>query len=110
MAMKSIAVAIDATMRSDPSISEGQRRAVLDVLDGKSAEVYVNIDPIDRVLPRKSVSVILGVSPRTVTAYAKRGLLKAVKNGPGGVRSCGYSEASVRALVEGLDVRKEAVS
>lgn len=56
---------------------------------------------IDRTLTRAQVAEILGCSTKTVTTYAKRGLIRPYRNGTQGVRARGYSAESVRALQEG---------
>ena len=90
---------LTTVLRNDPSVTQEQRRAVVQMLEGKSAEAYSPAEPIYRVLPRKVVAELLSVSPRTVTAYAKRGLLTAVRNGEHGARSVGFTEKSVRDLM-----------
>ena len=90
---------LNTVLRNDPSITQEQRREVVRVLEGKSAAAFSSAEPIYRVLPRKVVAELLSVSPRTVTAYAKRGLLMAVRNGVRGARSVGFTEKSVRDLM-----------
>ena len=90
---------LNTVLRNDPSITQEQRREVVQVLEGKSAAAFSSAEPIYRVLPRKVVAELLSVSPRTVTAYAKRGLLMAVRNGVRGARSVGFTEKSVRDLM-----------
>jgi len=92
--------AIEAVLRCDPSITEGQRRAALDALTGQTAAAIADRAPIDRVLKRETVAEILGVSRRTVSEYARRGLIKSVRNGEHGKRANGFSERSVRELLE----------
>ncbi len=92
---------IATALHSDSTIAPEQARAALDALSGKSIVSYVNTAPMDRVIPRPVAAQLLGVSERTVTAYAKRGKIRAIRNGAGGKRATGYSEASIRECLAG---------
>lgn len=92
---------ISTALRGDSTIAPEQARAALDALGGKSIVSFVNTAPMDRVIPRTVAAQLLGVTERTVTAYAKRGKIRAVKNGAGGKRATGYSESSIRECLAG---------
>lgn len=87
---------IDAAVRADPTVSREQARAAMSALNGEGAAVYANAEPMDRALSRSTVAELLGVSKRTVTIYAKRGVIRACRFGRDGRRAAGYSEQSVR--------------
>ncbi len=92
---------ITPALRGDPTVTPEQMRAAFDALGGKSVISFINPAPIDRVIPRSVAAQLLGVTERTVTAYAKRGKIRAVKNGAGGKRATGYSETSIRECLGG---------
>ena len=94
--MKQTSDAVAALLRLDPSITPEQSRAALDALNGKTSATYTDPTPIDRTLSRATVAQILGVSTRTVTLYAKRGIIRPCRFGADGKRAVGYSEKSVR--------------
>lgn len=87
-------------MNATPS----QRKAARPYLTGEAVEtIDVSItnrhEPIDRVLTRGQVAQILGCTKKTVTTYARRGIIRAIRNGEKGLRANGYSEQSVRKLM-----------
>lgn len=86
-----------ATLAGDASVSPQERQAVLDILKGKTAAGLTNPQPLDRVLTRVQVAEILNCSTKTVTRYARRGIIRPLCLGEKSKRaSGGYSEASVR--------------
>lgn len=94
--LKNTVDAVTALLRCDPTITPEQSRAALDALEGKTSATYTDPTPIDRTLSRATVAEILGVSTRTVTLYAKRGIIRPCRFGADGKRAVGYSEKSVR--------------
>ena len=94
---------LTTVLRNDPSVTQGQRRAVVELLEGKSAAAFRPAEPMYRVLPRKVVAELLSVTPRTVTNYARRGVLKAVRDGMVGTRTIGITEKSVRDFIARAD-------
>lgn len=98
--------AVVAILRADPSVTKPQITAALDALAGKTAAGLSVDAPTDRALTRKQAAEILGVKPGTVTAYARKGIIKAFRFGAKGKLASGYSAESVRALLK----RGKAVS
>lgn len=91
---------IGAAMKADPTVTEDVRKDVLRLLDGKANTGLTDTRPIDRALTRNEVARIMGVKPRTVTYYARRGIIRPICNGEKGTRASGYSEKSVREAME----------
>ena len=58
--------------------------------------------PITKMVPIAEAKRLLGVSRQTLANYCRNGILVPVKT-CGGKRSRGYTEASVRALLEGRE-------
>jgi hypothetical protein len=91
---------LNATLAGDASVSPAERAAVFKILEGKTAAAYTNPAPLDRALTRDQVAEILHCSTKSVSRYAKRGIIRAICLGAKAERaSCGYSEASVRAAL-----------
>ena len=93
--------AVKAICAADPTLSAAMVDAALSALQGKDITVYVDTAPMDRAIPRKVAAQILGVTPRCVSLYAKRGLIRPIRMGVAGSRAVGYSEASIRAAING---------
>ena len=92
--------AVEAIFAADPSITQGQAKAALDALTGRTAAGLAVDAPTDRSLTRRQAAEILGVKPHTVSDYARKGLIKAFRFGEKGKLASGYSAESVRALLE----------
>lgn len=92
---------IGAAMKADPTVTQEVREEVLHLLDGKANAGLIDHRPMDRALTRDEVCKLMGVRPRTVTYYARRGLIRPLRYGAKGVRAMGYSEQSVRAAMAG---------
>ena len=92
--------AVEAILAADPSITRGQVKAALDVLAGRTASGLAVDAPTDRALTRRQAAEILGVTPHTVSDYARKGLIKAFRFGAQGRNASGYSAQSVRDLLE----------
>ena len=86
--------------RRDPSITPEMLKAGLAAFDGESVAVQIDRAPLDRIVSRAEVAQVLGVTVRTVTAYAKRGLLRGICAGAQGARRGGYLLSSVRQLMD----------
>ena len=97
--------AVKAICAADPTLSAAMVDAALSALQGKDITVYVDNAPMDRAIPRKVAAQILGVTPRCVSLYAKRGFIRPIRLGAAGSRSIGYSEASIRAVLDGRAVK-----
>ena len=93
-ATKSIIVPL---LKADSTISIEQREAGLFALQFGNAE---STDP-GRVLRPKEVAARLHVSRKTVCEYGKRGILQSVYRDAATKRRLGYTEASVRAFING---------
>lgn len=85
--------------------SDAQRNAAWNALTGRDGG---NAATADRAVTRKEAARILGCDPHTVTAYAKRGLIRRLTLGSSGVRASRYSMASVMQLLEGKGAAKGA--
>ena len=105
--LKSTRDAIAAVCRSDPSITAAQVKAALAELDGEGIREVIG-EPPPRAFTREQVGALLGVSRKTVTGYARRGLLVPIYSGAGGKRAQAYTGESVNALLTGQTNRKEA--
>ena len=101
--MKETRDAVAALLRLDPSITPETVKAGIAVLDGKATNA-LDAAPLDRVLSRAEVARLLGVTPRSVTSYARRGLIRPCRFGLGGKRSVGFSADSVRAAMAGRGI------
>jgi len=94
---------INAALQSDQSLSATRRKQLVAVLENEGNGV-INPTAIPRVIRRKEVASLLGVSEKRVDQICNGGGLTRVRS-PGASRAMGFSEASVRALVEGRAVR-----
>ena len=93
--------AINAICATDPSITPAMLKQALHILDGKTATAFTDPEPMDRVLTRQQVAEIMHKDVRTVSVYARKGLIRKISCGELGKRASGYSEQSVRELMRG---------
>ena len=100
MALKSTKDAVKAICAADPSINAAQVKAALAELDGEGIREMQGVPP-PRAYSRAQVATLLGVNPKAVTLYAKRGLLTPIYSGANGKRAQAYTGESVHALLEG---------
>jgi hypothetical protein len=98
--LKSTCDAVKAICAADPSITAAQVKAALAELDGEGIREVVG-EPPPRAYSREQVAALLGVNRRTVTNYARRGLLVPIYSGAGGKRAQAYTGESVAALLSG---------
>ncbi len=84
-----------ATMAADGTITKEQTDGVFRILHGT-----VNPAPVGRMLKTTEAARLCGVTTKTLRAWTRAGLLVPVY-GSGTKQRIGYTEASVRALVEG---------
>lgn len=84
-----------ATLAADESITREQADAALRALHGK-----VDPEPVGRILKTTEAARLCSVTTKTLRAWTKAGLLVAVY-GSGAKQRVGYTEASVKAMVEG---------
>lgn len=104
--MRSTRDAVKAICAADPSINAAQVKAALAELDGEGIREVVG-EPPPRAYTREQVAALLGVNRKTITGYAKRGLLVPIYSGAGGKRAQAYTGESVAALLLGARNAKE---
>ena len=92
--------AIKAICAADPSVSAAQVKAALAELSGKGIREMQG-EPPPRAYTPAQVAELLGKSRRTISAYARRGLLTPIYSGETGARAQGYTGESVAALLSG---------
>jgi hypothetical protein len=84
-----------AALDGDKSVTATARTDALNILDGNSAD-----GEADRVMDRAEVARVLNCCLKSVSRYAQRGVIRAVRLGTKGRRaSCGYSARSVYAAL-----------
>lgn len=98
--LKSTQDAIRAICAADPSINAAQIKAALAELSGEGVREMQG-EPPPRAYSRAQVAALLGVSTRTITQYARRGLLVPLFTGGTGKRAQSYTGDSVAALLSG---------
>ncbi len=94
--------AVEALLNADPSVTREQAKAAIDALEGRGSESGGGVaQDRDRVMSRSEVAKMLNCSPKTVSRYAERGIIKPIRLGAKGIRaSNGYSAKSVEAALE----------
>ena len=90
--------ALRAVMAADTTITKEQADAALRALSGKTDPA-----PVGRLLKTTEAARLCGVTTKTLRAWARAGLLVPVY-AAGMKQRVGYTEASVRAFVEGRTV------
>lgn len=98
MALNTTKDAVKAICAADPSINAAQIKAAIAELDGRD---IIHGEPPPRAYTREQVAALLGRSRRTVTMYARRGLLMPLCTGKDGKRTQAYTGESVAALLNG---------
>lgn len=86
---------IRATLAADDSITREQADAALRALHGKA-----DPEPVGRILKTTEAARLCGVTTKTLRSWTKAGLLVPVY-GSGMKQRVGYTETSVKAMVEG---------
>ena len=95
--------AIRAILGADPTITNEEKQAWGRMIarGNPLAEVSaVAAEPLPRLVSAAEVVKLTGLTVQSVRRYARRGILRRVI-GAGMQRGRGYTEASVRALLEG---------
>lgn len=87
--------AITAIIAADASIPKEAAQRALSILAGNEAP-----RPVGRVLRTTEVAKLCGVTTKTLRLWAANGILVPVF-GPGRKLRTGYTEESVRAIIEG---------
>jgi len=100
MALRTTIDAIRAICTTDPSINSMQVNAAIAELNGEGLREMMG-EPPPRAYSRQQVATLLGTNPKTITAYARRGLLVPIYSGTGGKRARAYTGESVAALLSG---------
>ena len=98
--LRSTEIALRAICAADPSVTGTQIKAALAELDGDGIRELKGETP-HRSFSREQVAVLMGVKRKTITGYAKRGLLIPSYSGASGKRAQGYTGESVAALLSG---------
>lgn len=84
----------------DKSISAGERAAVFDILEGRGRATEADGKKRDYPMTRAEVAEKMKCSPKSVSRYVQRGLLKRICLGAKGRRATFYSGLSVEELIE----------
>lgn len=100
MAMKSTLDAVRAICQADPTINATQTKSALAELSGEGVR-EMRGEPPPRAFSVAQVAELTGKSRRTISLYARRGLLVPIYSGATGKRAQAYTGASVAALLSG---------
>ena len=92
-------VALTAILNTDPTITADHKKAILAVVRSYTQK---QVDRIPRVIRRDEAAHLLGVSVKRIDQLSHAKILKRVTV-PGCSRAMGLTEASVRAIAEGLE-------
>ena len=103
--LRSTLDAVKAICAADPSINAAQVKAAIAELSGEGVR-EVRGEPPPRAYTPAQVAELLGKSRRTISAYARRGLLTPIYSGETGARAQGYTGESVAALLSGKATAK----
>ena len=98
--MKSTLDAVKAICAADPSITATQIKSALSELSGEGVR-EMRGEPPPRAYSVAQVAELTGKSRRTISLYAKRGLLTPIYSGATGKRAQGFTGDSVAALLSG---------
>ncbi len=89
--------ALKAILDADQTLDEAAKGAILQAATSPGTATAA---PMPRIYSRGDVAKLIGLTTARVDQLARRGLLKRVTP-PGQVRAIGFTELSVRKLVEG---------
>ena len=92
--------AIKAICAADPSITAAQVKAALAELSGKGVREMQG-EPPPRSYTPEQVAKLTSKSRKTISNYARLGLLTPIYTGAKGKRAQGYTGESVAALLSG---------
>ena len=102
--LKPTETALRAMMGTDASITKEQADNAIKALSGKTDPA-----PIGRLFKTTETARLCGVTTKTLRSWARAGLLVPVY-GSGRKQRVGYTEASVRAFLEGRSGSSVAVA
>lgn len=94
---------IRTALKTDPTLTPANRTTILAAIknhDKAPKDPELGVAPEPRILRRREAAARFGVSLRAVDNWTKAGILSKVKL-PGHVRSCGFRESDIVALIEG---------
>ena len=96
--MEQTKTALVSVIRMDPTITEEMRKSALAILSGSSVpsrETFVS----PRVVSRREAAIMIGLGPKRVDDFTRRGILKRVKF-PGASRASGILCSSIEKAIE----------
>ena len=105
MALKTTLDAVRSICYADPSITAAQIKSALSELSGDGVR-EMRSEPPPRAFSVAQVAALTGKSRRTISLYAKRGLLTPIYSGATGKRAQAYTGESVTALLSGKATTK----
>lgn len=105
MAMKTTLDAVRAICATDPAINAAQIKAAITELSGDGVR-EMRGEPPPRAYSVAQVAALTGKSRRTISLYARRGLLVPIYSGATGKRAQAYTGESVAALLSGKATAK----
>lgn len=85
-----------------------QRQTIGRAIDAALNNGVVSSEPMPRIISRREVAKLIGRTPKRVDQIAELGVLKRVFT-PGTKRAIGYTEQSVRELVNGQKMEVSAI-
>ncbi len=88
--------ALKAIIGADPTLDAAAKAAILQAVQSPGAPTA----PMPRIFTRGDVAELLQVTTACIDGFARRGLLTRITP-PGQTRAIGFTESSVRKLVEG---------
>jgi hypothetical protein len=98
--LRSTLDAVKAICAADPSINAAQVKAAIAELSGDGVR-EMRGEPPPRAFSVAQVAELTGKSRRTISLYARRGLLTPIYSGATGKRAQAYTGESVAALLSG---------
>lgn len=91
-------ISADMLIAAWPTATDEQRANALAALTGETTPTN-EAQAADRAITRKEAAKLLGVHPKTVSCYARRGLIRRLALGAGGERAFRFSLKSVTDLL-----------
>jgi predicted DNA-binding transcriptional regulator AlpA len=91
--------AVKSILRADPSVTTPDRARLLALLRNGEPDKEPTAPAPERIIRRRETAQRLGCSLRAIDTWAKQGLLAKIKL-PGRVRSAGFRERDIIALIQ----------